>query len=276
MDMKEILTDEMRQIQLAILQFIDRTCRENNIEYSLGGGSLLGAIRHKGFIPWDDDIDIMLRRDEYERLIDVLSPNNSNSQYKLWHYSNRATYQPCAKLYDNRTILGRSSDHMWTGVGVHVDIFPMDILPSDELERTNFMKQMQSKAEDLVSTGFPAFVSGSKWEYAIARFFLRAPRFLKYHGKNKEIALEYDNMSKKYDHTQANEIGFLASRYFDKEHFPKKLFDDYEDTVFENLKPRKIKNHSRYLKQIFGDFMQLPPENKRVTHDFYTWYWKED
>lgn len=77
--MKEILTDEMRQIQLVILQFIDRTCRENNIEYSLGGGSLLGAIRHKGFIPWDDDIDIMLRRDEYERLIDVLSPNNSNS-----------------------------------------------------------------------------------------------------------------------------------------------------------------------------------------------------
>ncbi|WP_270745157.1 LicD family protein [Lactococcus petauri] len=273
--MEELTVNEMRTCQLNILEYIDKVCKENHIEYSLIGGSLLGSIRHGGFIPWDDDIDVMFRRDEYNRFISLFTSELNSGNYELWHYSKRETYQPFAKLYDNRTILGKSLDHMWTNIGVHVDIFPYDALPSKENERILFMKHMQKRAEDLVSTGFPAFVSGSKWYYVAARLFLRLPRFINYHGKNKEIASSYDNESQKYFNSDAEEMGFLASKYFEKEHFPRSIFSEYEDIKFENLSVRKIKDHDTYLTQLFGNYMQLPPENKRITHDFYQWYWKD-
>ncbi|MCT0016666.1 LicD family protein [Lactococcus lactis subsp. lactis] len=270
--MKELTTEEVRECQLSILKYIDQICRENKIEYTLIGGSLLGSIRHGGFIPWDGDIDIALRREQYEKLMPILSQKNEN--FELHYYKNNIDYQNYAKLYDNRTILKSNRDQMYNGrIGVHVDIFPYDKLPEGEENRKRFMKEVFKKSEALAATGFPAYISGTKWYYQFARVFLRLPLFLKYHGKNHEVAEEMDQLMKKYENIDAKELAFLSSKYFDKEHFPKEIFDEYEDIKFEGLKVRKIKNHEIYLKQLFGDFMKLPPEKDRKDHDFYHWYW---
>ena len=83
-------------------------------------------------------------------------------------------------------------------------------------------------------------------------------------------------MAKYQSDVNANQIGFLASRYFDKEHFPIEIFETYEEAQFEDLSVRKIVDHDSYLRQIHGDYMQLPPENQRINHDYVTFYWKED
>ena len=78
--MKEISLEEMRQLQLEMLEYIDKVCRDNGIEYSLAGGSLLGVVRHQGFIPWDDDVDLMMTRDNYEKFVKV-ALNRGESNY---------------------------------------------------------------------------------------------------------------------------------------------------------------------------------------------------
>ena len=102
--MKEVSKEELFKVQLDMVQFIDRICRESGIQYSLSGGSLLGSIRHGGFIPWDDDIDLMLVRTEYNRLIEqILKSPEIDSNYTLIHSSQKNAYLPFAKLCDNRT-----------------------------------------------------------------------------------------------------------------------------------------------------------------------------
>lgn len=274
LNLKELSVEEVRKIQLELLSFIDKVCRENKIEYSLAGGSLLGSQRHKGFIPWDGDIDIMLRRDYYEQLMMLLT--DSNGVYKLHYYKNDIVYQNYAKFYDNRTVLKSFKDQMYNKrIGVHIDIFPQDFLPDEIKERRRFLKEVFNLSEALVSTGFPAYISGTKWYYQFARIFLRFPLFIKYHGKNRMIAEEMDKLMQNYYGNYTKELGFLSSKYFTKEHFPKEIFETYEDVPFENLTVRKIKQHELYLKQLFGNYMQLPPKKERVDHEFYKWFWKE-
>ncbi|MDG3142202.1 LicD family protein [Streptococcus suis] len=273
--MKQMTKDEIRKVQLDMMAYLDDFARKHHIEYSLGGGSLLGAIRHQGFIPWDDDIDIMLERSQYERLISALAQDD-NPDYKLLHYSTAKDLLPFAKLYSTKTIMKSKTDKMHPWTGLFIDIFPMDRLPESAEERHRFFKEVHSSTENLLSTSFPEYASGSNALFAFARLFLRFPRFVKYHGKSKEVALETDRIMQKYNDKEVPYIGFTDSRYRLREFFPKELFTEYEDVAFEHLRVRKIKNHHAYLNQLYGaSYMELPPENKRQNHDYYTWYWKE-
>jgi lipopolysaccharide cholinephosphotransferase len=272
--MKVVSIEEIRRIELDMLAYVDQLCRDNDIQYSLIGGSLLGSVRHKGFIPWDDDVDIMLRRPEYEKLIALLKESD---QYDLWHYTTKVTSQPYAKLCDKKTYQANAkTDFLWPHIGVNMDIFPYDNLPLEEADRVQFIKQAHSKFENLYSTDFPMYISGTKWYYSLARLFLRLPRFLKYHGKNAEVAKDADDFMQTYNDMDVKEMGYLGSRYFQKEHFPKDIFYETEDVQFEGQTVRKIVNHDAYLSQLFGDYMQLPPENQRDNHSYVTFAWKED
>ncbi|MDM7655599.1 LicD family protein [Lactococcus lactis] len=276
--MKKISIKEVRKIQLDMLQFIDNFCREHEIEYSLIGGSLLGSIRHGGFIPWDDDIDVMLRRDEYDRFIKLLNDSESKMGHlKLWHYSTRPTYHLFSKMYDDRTTVGKNTDYIWEGTGIFIDIFPYDALPASEEKRIKFMNDINKKAKILSYTSAPAYFSGSKWYYSLARIFLNFPQFIKFHGRNQELTKKFDKDSQKYfDDKSATQMGFLCSRYLKKEHFPRTIFDEYEDVSFEGMSVRKIRDHETYLRGVYGDYMKLPAEKDRQIHELYVWYWKNE
>lgn len=271
---KRMSETEIRTVQLEMLAYIDKLARENGIEYSLGGGSLLGAIRHQGFIPWDDDIDIMLDRSNYEKLLIVLK-KQENEDYKLLHYSTEKNFLPFAKLYHTGTEFISKTDKMHPWTGLFIDIFPMDRLPASVEERETFFKFVHSGTENLISSSFPEYTSDSKLIYSLARLFLRFPRFLRYHGKTREVAEEVDRRMQKYDQDPVPYIGFTDSRYRLKECFPLEIFSEYEDVAFEQLTARKIKDHQTYLKQLFGgNYMELPPLSQRRAHSYYTWYWK--
>ncbi len=273
--MKEVTEKELRETQLKMVVYIDEVCRKHNIDYSLGGGSLLGAIRHKGYIPWDDDIDLMLTRKNYEALLTQLM-EELPSYYSLIYYKVRETYLPFAKLYDNRTGFTSLLDTLNKGTGIFVDIFPMDIMPENAEERENFKKQVQQGAIKLVTSSSRglSYASASKWYYFLGKMILWLPSHLKNAGKNRDIAEQVDCLMQKYENTSADGIGYVYSGY-KTEYFPREIFIDYEDVEFENFQFRKIKNHDCYLTTLYGNYMQLPPENKRVNHSYYKWYWKE-
>ena len=115
--------NEMRKIQMDILLFIHQFCIDNGIQYSLAWGTMLGAIRHKGYIPWDDDIDIMMTRPEYDRFCKLF--HDERSIYKLYDvHTDKKWIYPFAKISDERTI--RVEKNALDEIGINIDVFPID------------------------------------------------------------------------------------------------------------------------------------------------------
>ncbi len=141
--MKEIEIEELKRLQVDMLKCIDDFCVSNGIKYSLSSGTLIGAVRHQGYIPWDDDIDIMMLRDDYDRFVQMF--NGSYSHLSLlapeldWGY-----YAPYANVFDNRTLLQEGNNgHRGMQLGVKIDIFPIDFVAVDEF---TYKKDLQKVA----------------------------------------------------------------------------------------------------------------------------------
>ncbi len=132
--------EEFKQIQIDILLAINKFCNEHNIKYSLACGTLLGAIRHKGFIPWDDDIDIYLLREDYNKLITVF-PSLLDGKYSLNSLERNPLWnRPYAKAFDTQTIEIEAVRNNVPNMGIGIDVFPIDDVPDDDAEWKQFDK----------------------------------------------------------------------------------------------------------------------------------------
>ena len=263
--MKEISLQELREIQLNILLEVHNFCEERNLRYSLGGGTLLGAVRHKGYIPWDDDIDIMMPRPDYERFIKEFVGYKKNlicgcfENDKNWQY-------PFAKVYDDNTILKETSRKQV--FGVNIDLFPIDGLPSkpEELKKQiqilgRIMTLMNKKSR-------PKMPHHSLKQLIGIDLMKLIPNSL-FHLYCKRICLAYD-----FEETSI--AGAVLGVYCEKEIYNKEVFLSYEKLQFERYQFYSISDHDTYLKQHYGDYMKLPPKDKQVTHHNYkAWYKNE-
>ena len=150
--MKQIELPEMKAIEIAILDCFDSFCRENGLSYSLAGGTLLGAVRHKGFIPWDDDIDVLMSRENYEKLQSLAASFPNPYQVNSIHTetNRRKPYlYTYTKIVDTRTLLVEKPDELDYETGIYIDVFPLDGQPtdSDEIEaRYEKTKKMINRA----------------------------------------------------------------------------------------------------------------------------------
>lgn len=129
--MKKLNLNEIKAVELNILKQFDQFCKNNNLRYYLAGGTLLGAIRHKGFIPWDDDIDVCMNRPDYERLLNEFPQNNDNSNLQICDIKYKNFDAPFCKIVANNTrvrnkFLGNlANSKLW------IDVFPVDGLPEN-------------------------------------------------------------------------------------------------------------------------------------------------
>ena len=137
---------ELKQLQIEILKAIHSFCEEYHIKYSLACGTMLGAVRHKGYIPWDDDIDIYLLRDDYNKLV-KLFPNVYHEHYELISIErNKIWSRPYAKAFDNRTLLFENINDS-SSIGINIDIYPIDDVPDvkSEWSRYNSIRRFFQK-----------------------------------------------------------------------------------------------------------------------------------
>lgn len=270
--MKEIDISELKSIQLEILKYIKKVCDENNLKYYLCGGTLLGAIRHKGYIPWDDDIDIFMPIDDYKKFLAIAHENNG---YTLLNpYNHDDYYYLFSKLVDNRTKLIEFGRVKIENMGVFVDIFPLFALPDDTKEREDFI----NKIIDLKTKHFRYFKTS--WNYSnnkykmIVKTIAKFPAYLLY--KRKNIKDEILQMMEKYSYEDSKYVGFLLSAYSpDNEITRKEVYRETIQVEFEGDLFSAAIGYDEYLSNLYGDYMELPPVDKRVTHHNFIAFYKE-
>lgn len=261
---KEIDINELREIQLGILDKIHAFCMERGIRYSLGGGTLLGAVRHKGYIPWDDDVDIMLPRPDYNRFLKEFDGVYPHLKI-LNAFTDYGYILPFSKVIDERTVLvERVSEEVTRKNGVFVDVFPVDGLPPEE-GLDSFLGKMVNINRLMIYT--------SPGDEALVRFpFLKTICMLFInHRKTVERAEKFISS---IDFVTAEYAGAISGRYGHKEHMEANVFREYSDIAFEGRTYRCISAYDAYLTKHYGDYMRLPPIEMQVrNHDFRAW-WK--
>jgi lipopolysaccharide cholinephosphotransferase len=266
---KEIGTEEFKKISLDILLAVHEFCQDNNIKYSLACGTLIGAIRHKGFIPWDDDIDIYIVREDYNRFISIF-PQLYKEKFSLISLE-RSSQWNCAfaKVYDSRTIMIEDKRTDIEGLGIGIDIFPIDQAPDDDeiwcqyekkrkiLRGLYEMKELRwRKTRSFMKNVIVEFCSLFLFPFP-ARFFASwmSSYGQKYNGQRSDYYAE-------------NCYGMPNNR------FPKSDFFHTIDWPFENYTFKIMIGYDDYLTRFYGDYMQLPPLEKQSYHHHYVAYWK--
>lgn len=268
--MKAISFDEIMKIQLDILHCVDRFCRDNNINYSLAYGTLIGAVRHKGYIPWDDDIDIMMPRYDYNRFIQTFNGHFKHLSLLApelnWNY-----YAPYANVFDNRTLLNEGlNGHRGLDIGIKIDIFPMDYVTDahDEYIKQRICNRHLNSKLYIKRINLCKLIT----QYSIIDSFKIII---------KKIIYSYPSYSSIQKQIASSGIRCSHSNYMDCIVFPeshdtridKRVLNEYIDVPFENINVRIISDFDIYLSRIYGDYMQLPPENQRTPHHNFEAYW---
>jgi lipopolysaccharide cholinephosphotransferase len=267
--MTEINKEELKSIQLSILDKVATFCENHNIRYSLYGGTLLGAIRHNGYIPWDDDIDISMPRPDYERFINcfhlIEDPDLKIHDLRL----NKKYPYPFIKVSDERTVFKENYNSNYT-MGVHIDIFPIDGLPYSEKESKKIMKR---------STFYRNLRELKQMKLRKDRelrknIFLIFSRLILFIIPTKLLLSQIINLTKKYNYEQSNFIGNIVWGYGNKERCNKSVYSDF---IFHNFEGKKFKimiGYDEYLTNVFDEYMQLPSKEKQIAHHSFNAYYK--
>lgn len=260
-EMRLIDVEELKAIQLDILQAIDKFCEENGIVYSMACGTMLGAVRHKGYIPWDDDIDIYLLREDYNRLI-KLFPDTYLGEYKLISLERDIRWdRPYAKAYDSKTLLKENS-YTTVDIGVNIDVYPIDDVPDGERQwrkydrRRRFFQKMDVVKRIRISSRRGIIKNATLWAMKLPFCFLKrrhTARFLNWYSQK--------NNNKGYTSVFECVQGLLQKHKFSKDLFSSMVRMPFEDRSFMGFA-----DYDAYLRNAYGDYMQLPPEEEQIPH----------
>lgn len=266
--MRTVDNDELRTIQLGILKHVHNFCDEKKIKYFMCGGTLLGAVRHKGFIPWDDDIDIMMLRTDYERFLEEYP--NHQTEYKLYSIRNYKKYpHTYAKVSDERTCLIEEM-HGAISIGVNIDVFPIDDLPDDKKKISRIVNRNISLINMLLSKQLIWRKERSLWKNII----IILGRICLSPISCKTLINQIERNAISYHGVNGSKCADLVAGYGEKEIQDRSNLAQAILIPFESEKFYGPIGYDNYLKGLYGDYMQLPPVEKRIsTHTSHA-FWK--
>lgn len=256
---KELSLRDVQKEALKILILFDTFCKENNLRYYLSGGSLLGAIRHKGFIPWDDDIDICMPRPDYKKMI-KLFPKNFNNNYFLRCAENNTDVIAYARIVNLNIFVENIRTKGFVN-NLWIDIFPVDGVPDSE-EKIKRIFEKTYRYGRILLLYYSKFIFAKNPIYTIPKFllmiYLRLGGTKYFRGKIMELAQDYDISDK---------VGVLTGRAGAGEVMWKNEFEKVVLVDFEGYKLPTFSCWDSYLKNLYGDYMKLPSLNERERHD---------
>ena len=266
--MKEIGLKELRDLQLDILQNVHDFCVAHGIHYSLAYGTLLGAIRHKGYIPWDDDIDIAMLRPDYEKFM----REYKDEVYRFCECRlDKDIHIGFGKVEDTRTIIIEAGNTK--NLGVTIDVFPIDDLCDSYEESVSYFKSF-------------------KWNWLIRKAKYRELSIVKSWWKRvavvllkilflplsvHELTLKNIQRAKAHVNAQSRYVGLICDPNGTMvEIMERKIWSEYQLTPFENRQFYAVKDANGYLSHEYGDYMKLPSKEQQIPkHDFIAVYWKD-
>lgn len=260
--MKKLSIDEIRRIELDILIEFAGFCRKHDLIFYLSGGTLLGAIRHKGFIPWDDDIDVCMPRKHYEFF--VRNFVCSNKFFKVYSYSLGNFSAPFTKIIDCQTRVFSKYGDALPEMGLWIDVFPVDGLPDDinEVKKIyevcNFYRTVYGIANARLGEGKTGFRKYIK--------YLLKP-IANIYGKEK-CSEKIEHLARCYPYEECAYVGAITwGLYGEGERMVKNEFEHAIEVSFEGHQFPAFSCWDSYLTGLYGDYMKLPPVEARKTHD---------
>ena len=260
---------EEKQILINLFRKFIQICEINNLRYYCIGGTLLGSIRHQGMIPWDDDIDVLMPREDYDRFLNLDFTELKGVEVITMH-NNPHYYLPFSKFCDSSTTI-LEYDNIPAILGSFIDIFPLDGAQSDQGELANDLLQFRRLANKL-------FVESKYFNDNIKALFKRLFNFqlrtawneltLSFSKKSKRDAIvqSLENVMRRYDYNTSSFVGNYGGMWGIKEFWDKKNFDSYQLQNFEGLQVRIPVGYDEILRKMYGNYMELPPVEKRVSH----------
>lgn len=260
--MNRLSLEEIKKIELNILLSFKQFCEEHDLRYYLAGGTLLGAIRHRGFIPWDDDIDVCMPRKDYEIFIKEF--DKFHDYYKLKNLSKGNFTAPFSKIVDLRTIIINKYNISDIDTNLWIDVFPVDGLPNDIDEIADIYKKCDFYRKILMLND-AVLGEGKTTTRKYLKFILKPIALL--FGKDRCVK-NIENLAAKYPYEKSRYVGIITwGLYGIGERMPKCEFEKGVLVDFEGYKFRAFSCWDSYLKGLYGNYMQLPPIEKRVTHE---------
>ena len=268
--MEEVSVEDRKKISVEILDVINSFCKGNNIRCYLHAGTLLGAVRHKGFIPWDDDVDVCMPRPDYEKFLSVF---NSEHLYISNYRTSRRYTQPFSKVCSDKTC-GKNLVGKKLPYGIGVDIFPIDGFPADEKNIDKFFNR-QYKIFDGFYIRALLIESNSIRTFNPLKFLFKL--FFRLFVSSGFAAKIVDNDARKNAFEQSEFAGCSVALYRCKiQKARRESFDSAVNLKFEDKEYPCPAGYDDVLKSIYGtDYMTPPPENKRKTTHTEIYYWTE-
>ena len=266
--MRNFTDEDIKRVGLEILDDVHKFCNEHNLKYVLIFGTLLGAVRHGGFIPWDDDIDIAMPRKDYE----FFMANYDSENYGCMScFTNDKYYLPWGKAYDKRTVKKEPYNPEGFEIGFNIDIFPIDEFSSPD----NYW-QVKTKSFGLIKK-YNRATTQLQHDHSF-KDFLRKISIKLYSNKTNKYVREMDTFMRKHDISEEKNCLVATSLFLGLKtrnySFPKEMFEMREIVNFEGGKYYIPMCYKAVLTACYGDYMKLPPENQRVTHHDFEAYFK--
>ncbi len=265
--MRSLTTDEVKQTELSILLAFDELCRRHGLTYLLAYGTALGAARHQGFIPWDDDIDAVMPRDDYERLWDLFPGDELAERLKLTTCRDKSSTYSFFKLTDPRTLVVESYLSEEFASGLWIDIFPLErTLPGDPVERTwrACSRRLFLKAQRVANPS----VGTSQKAVAIKRVIAPLVRPIDPYAMATSIEQRARGLNRPVRECPDDKTVWscMDDLSVDKCRYPNEMLFPAGTALFEGQELPVPRDLDGYLTHCYGNWRELPPESKRRSH----------
>lgn len=271
--MVNMTLQEIQDAEFLLLCEFDRVCRKNNLRYGLCGGTLLGAVRHQGFIPWDDDIDVVMPRPDYEKLM-AIADDELPVYYKLaYPYNDEDTPHAYGKLQDLRTTLVEFPDSKRIETHLYVDIFPIDGMPEDCIQQERHRKKVRRRFLTLYGFKIAKYnktLPQSLMKKLIWQIISLCDRVVPKHFFIRRV----DKIVKKYAFDESKYSAVIVAGYGSREVMPHIVYGFDKEILFRDKIFKVMNKTDYYLTNLYGDYMTLPPEDQRIHHNMEVW-WNE-
>ena len=267
---------EVQKVALDILKDVHEFCESHNIRYSLAYGTLIGAIRHKGFIPWDDDVDIVIPRPDFERFC---REYQSCKGYKFYRPESPENFLVFARVCDNeRTLVKTNRPWSTEQTGIWIDIFPLDGLPSREDNFMELVHNIRKVATKVYRLRYGKYLKLSE-TVGLKDYLLCLGKKIIYSRYNmKRLLHEHIQLLKSNRYENSDYYGQLCVMdYPEKEHNPKEYYESFVKKHFCDTELYVMNGYDNILKHYYGNYMELPPEKDRVPFPLFsqTYFWKK-
>ena len=265
--MKTICLEELKKIQIEILDEVHSYCEQKGLVYFLSSGTLIGAIRHKGYIPWDDDIDIYMPRPDYEKFVNTF--NGSADKYRVISLS---TDKNCsfayAKVERTGTRIIEQVDHPME-IGVNIDVFPVDGVPDGEKRRNLYFSKIQRLRDAMILKDVSVNWRGRS---LLKNFALIGGKLLLSGKSLRSLAMSLDKAIDK-SLTDSQYVCNMVLGNGIKSIFSRKAIDGTVDVEFEGKLYKTMVGWDEYLTKTYGDYLTPPPPHIQHSHHSFTAYY---